>query len=144
LRGCCSGSATWFWGVPDYEARADLWPLNPNGDLLSIVLIETGEGLKNIDEIASVPGIGVIFAGVLGDLPRSLGVTQDAPEMQGANETILRACQKHRVVCGAPVNAKNIQQRIKEGWRYIDVGGASGGLTAAAADAVRAGRAVKP
>jgi 4-hydroxy-2-oxoheptanedioate aldolase len=142
MRGCCSASATWFWGVDDYEEHADLWPLNPRGDLLSILLIETGEGLKNIDEIAAVPGVGIIFAGVLGDMPRSLGVTADAPEMQGANDTILRACQKHKVVCGAPVNPKNIQQRIKEGWRYLDVGGASGGLPPTADAAVRAGRAV--
>lgn len=27
------------------------------GDLLAILLIETGEGLKNIDDIASVPGV---------------------------------------------------------------------------------------
>lgn len=143
IRGCCSGTAPWFWGVSNYEEHADLWPLNPAGDLLAILLIETGEGLKNIDEIASVPGVGVIFAGVLGDMPRSLGVTQDAPEMKDAADTILRACQTHKVVCGFPVNAGNIQQRIKEGWRYIDAGGASGGLTAGSGAAVRAGRAVK-
>ena len=143
IRGCCSGSSTWFWGVPDYDEHADLWPLNPAGDLLAILLIETGEGLKNIDEIASVPGVGVIFAGVLGDMPKSLGVTPDAPEMKGAAETILKACQKHKVVCGYPVNAGNIQQAIKDGWRYIDAGAASGGLTAASGAAVRAGRAVK-
>ena len=34
-------------------------PLNPNGDLLVNVMIETREAVKNIDEIASVPGVGV-------------------------------------------------------------------------------------
>lgn len=140
IRGCCSQTAPWFWGVSDYTDRADLWPLDPNGDLLSILLIETGEGLKNIDEIASVPGVGVIFAGVLGDMPRSLGVTEDAPEMKGAADTILAACKKHKVVCGYPVRPDNIEQKMKEGWRYLDVGGASGGLPADVAATVRIGR----
>ena len=45
-----------------YQRRADLWPLNPNGDLLCVFLIETPEGVKNINEIASVPGVGIIHA----------------------------------------------------------------------------------
>lgn len=143
MRGCCSATAPWFWGVADYTERADLWPLNPNGDLLAILLIETGEGLKNIDEIAAVPGVGVIFAGVLGDMPRSLGVTEDAPEMKGAADTILAACKRHNVVCGFPVRPDNIQQKMKEGWRYLDVGGASGGLPADIVETVRMGRGAK-
>ncbi len=140
IRGCCSQAAPWFWGVPDYTDRADLWPLNPDGDLVSILLIETGEGLKNIDAIAALPGVGIIFAGVLGDMPRSLGVTEDAPEMKGAADTILAACKKHNVVCGFPVRPDNIEQKMKEGWRYLDVGGASGGLTTDVAAAIRVGR----
>ncbi len=31
---------------------ADVWPLNPEGDLLAIPMIETAERLKNVDEIA--------------------------------------------------------------------------------------------
>jgi hypothetical protein len=32
--------------------------LNPDGDLLAIMMIETADGLKNADAIASVPGVG--------------------------------------------------------------------------------------
>lgn len=144
LRGFGNGNALWFWGVSseEYERRADLWPLNPQGDLLAIILIESADGLKNVEEIAAVPGVGVLFVGSNGDLPRSLGVRADSPEMVAAHQRILKACVAHNVVCGAPVGAQNIQQRIKEGWRYLDVGNASGGLTAAADAAVRAGRAL--
>src|SRR4029077_548705 len=49
LRGYAPGVAVWWWGVSaaEYERRADLWPLNPDGNLLAIMMIETTEGLKN-------------------------------------------------------------------------------------------------
>jgi 4-hydroxy-2-oxoheptanedioate aldolase len=70
LRGYAPGIAVWWWGVSaaEYERRADLWPLNPDGDLLAIMMIETTEGLKNADAIAAVPGVGAIFVGAGGDL----------------------------------------------------------------------------
>ena len=76
LRGYAPGTALWWWGISDaeYERRADLWPLNPDGDLLAIMMIETAEGLKNADEIAAMPGVGAIFVGAGGDLHQYLGV----------------------------------------------------------------------
>ena len=66
-------SATWVWGLSaaGYERHADVWPLNPDGDLLVVAMIESAEGLKTLDDIASVPGVGVPFLGVDADLSRS-------------------------------------------------------------------------
>ena len=43
-----------FWGIGRAECRrrADLWPLNPQGDLLFWAMIETREGVENADAIA--------------------------------------------------------------------------------------------
>ena len=51
MRGFAPGGALWNWGISggEYQRRADLWPLNPNGDLLANLMIETREGVKNID-----------------------------------------------------------------------------------------------
>src|SRR5579872_1533953 len=70
LRGYAPGNAVWWWGIPEaeYERRADVWPLNPDGDLLAIMMIETADGLKNADRIAAVPGVGAIFLGTGSDL----------------------------------------------------------------------------
>ncbi len=59
LRGYSPGNAVFAWGISgaEYERRADVWPLNPEGDLLAIPMIETAEGLRNANEIASVPGL---------------------------------------------------------------------------------------
>lgn len=56
-------------------------------------------------------------------------------------QKILKARLSHHVPCGINVDASDIQKRIKEGWRYVEIGGASGGLTSATAAALGAGRA---
>jgi 4-hydroxy-2-oxoheptanedioate aldolase len=144
LRGMGAGNATWFWGVDtaEYTRRADIWPLNPDGDLVAVIMIESAEGVRNIDEIAAVPGVGAIFVGNVGDLPASLGVPANAPEVETALQTVLVACKKHNVVCGAIVNEDNIASRIKEGWRYLDIGRAGGGLARGPDAALKAGRAL--
>jgi 4-hydroxy-2-oxoheptanedioate aldolase len=122
LRGYAPGAAVWWWGVPtaEYERRADLWPLNPDGDLLAIMMIETSEGLKNADAIAAVPGVGAIFVGAGGDLHQWLGVETDSPELEQAFQTILKACLAHNVACGiTALNGRDIARRLAEGWKMI-------------------------
>jgi len=125
LRGYAPGNATFAWGVSaaEYEKHADVWPLNPEGDLLAIPMIETAEGLKNVNEIAAVPGVGAIFIGAGGDLHQYLGVAQDSPEVEQARQTILAACKAHNVACGITALVKaDVERRLKEGWKMIRTG----------------------
>ena len=125
LRGYAPGNATFAWGVSaaEYERHADVWPLNPEGDLLAIPMIETLEGLKNVDEIAAVPGVGAIFIGAGGDLHQYLGVPQDSHEVEQARQTILAACKAHNVACGITALTKaDVDKRLKEGWKMIRTG----------------------
>ena len=128
LRGYAPGMAVWWWGVSaeEYERRADLWPLNPDGDLLAIMMIETTEGLKNADAIAAVPGVGAIFVGAGGDLHQYLGVEANAPEVEQAFQAILRACLAHNVACGiTALSGQAIARRLAEGWKMIRTNEAS-------------------
>ena len=61
--GSGPGNATWLWGLTteEHERHADLWPLNPEGDLLATMMIESVEGLANVDQIAATPGVGSLF-----------------------------------------------------------------------------------
>jgi 4-hydroxy-2-oxoheptanedioate aldolase len=125
LRGYAPGNASFAWGISaaEYERRADVWPLNPEGDLLAIPMIETAEGLKNVDEIASVPGVGAIFIGAAGDLHQYLGVPQNSPEVEQARQTILAACKAHNVACGITAIPKSeVEKRLGEGWKMIRTG----------------------
>src|ERR1700732_2568747 len=125
LRGYAPGNAIFAWGVSaaEYERRADVWPLNPEGDLLAIPMIETAEGLKNVNEIAAGPGVGAIFIGAGGDLHQYLGVPQDSAEVEQARQTILAACKAHNVACGITALTKaDVDKRLKEGWKIIRTG----------------------
>ena len=132
IRGT-AGNAPWFWGISgaEYRQRADLWPLNPQGDLLFWPMIETVEGVNNADAIAQVPGVGGFYLGAGGDLSNSLGVPDAThPDVDAAMSKILSVCQTRNIPCGGTVNAANAAAKMQQGYRIINFGGANGGLSA--------------
>ena len=137
-RGSGSSNAAWFWGLSTgYAQRADTWPVDPQGELLLLLQIETIEGVRNVDDILSVPGIGVIFIGP-SDLSYSLGVPSGSPEHEAAIQTVLAACLASNVPCAITTNANTVESRLREGFRVVTVGG--GGLEAGADAALKIGR----
>ena len=46
-----------MWGMTpaDYKAKADLWPLNPKGELYNFTIVESKAGLAKVREIAATP-----------------------------------------------------------------------------------------
>ena len=139
LRGRNPSNAMWYWGVRDYHARADVWPLDPQGELLAMMFIESRAGVENIEEIITVPGLGGIFIGP-SDLSTSMGYTSPAaPEVEQAIQTVLGACLEHDVPCAITTGQGSVQQRIDQGFRFVTVG-ADGGLNTGASNALRLGR----
>lgn len=134
IRGWSPANAAWAWGVSsdEYLRHADLWPLNPDGDLLAVMMIESAESLSNVDAIASTPGVGALFPGAGGDLSRSLGVPLGSPELEDAFGRILAACRRHRVACAiSATSGADVARRVRDGWQIIRT-------TVAGADAGRA------
>ncbi len=120
-----------FWATPaNCRAHADLWPLNPDGDLIFWPMIETMEGVKNADAIAQVPGVSGFYLGASGDLSSDLGVDSTDPSVEAAMEKILSVCQARNIPSGGTVSAENVAAKMKQGYRIINFGGANGGLTA--------------
>lgn len=139
LRGRNPSNAVWYWGIRDYHARADVWPLDPRGELLAVLFIESPEGVANIEEIITVPGVGGIFIGP-SDLSTSMGYASPAAvEVEQAIQTVLSACLTHDVPCAITTGAGSVQQRIEQGFRFVTVG-LDGGLSRSASDALRLGR----
>ena len=121
-RGAGAANANWIWGISgeEYDRHADLWPLNPEGDLLAIVMIESVEGLQNLNAIASTPGVGALFVGAANDLTRSMGVRPGSPEVEAGLQKILGACKAQNIACAITANtASDVVKRVKEGWRII-------------------------
>ena len=109
-------NAAAYWGltVDQYTQKADVWPINRNGELIISVIIESREGLAKAREIAAEPGVGQIFAGygTLGGV-----FSGDPAGREAAVATILSACKEFKIPCGFPVfNSAEMEQRTKEGW----------------------------
>jgi 4-hydroxy-2-oxoheptanedioate aldolase len=125
-RGWAPQRAAKYWGIStaEYLKRADVWPLNPNGELFAMLMIESAEGVKHINEILEVPGIGAIFLGP-SDLGVSLGVGPAAPlpppEDEAAIQTVLKACLAKKVYCAYPVlgGDSELKKRLAEGFKII-------------------------
>ena len=129
-RGTLGGQ--WFWGVSgeDYRNRVDLWPLNPQGDIIFWPMIETQLGVKNADAIAQVPGVSGFFLGGAGDLTSSYGVRSNQdPDVQGALQRILEVCKRRNIACGRSVSADDAAKYIRDGYKIINLGAADGGLS---------------
>lgn len=139
LRGRNPSNAAWYWGISDYHARADVWPLDPQGELLAMMFIESALGVANIEEIITVPGLGGIFIGP-SDLSTSMGYSSPAaPEVEAAIQTVLAACLEYDVPCAITTNSRTVEERINQGFRFVTVG-TDGGLSAGARSALDLGR----
>jgi 4-hydroxy-2-oxoheptanedioate aldolase len=113
------------WGISpeEYLERCDPWPLNPEGELMLGVKIESPEGVANCEEILAVPGLGFAELGP-GDLGLALGyraVPRDPypPEMREARERVFAACRKNRVAFLETATPENIVAKLDEGVRVI-------------------------
>jgi 4-hydroxy-2-oxoheptanedioate aldolase len=123
-RGDAPAAAARYWGLTqqEYYARADVWPLNPQGEILVAIMCEEARAIQNLpDMLKQVPGIGVVIIGE-GDLSQDLGFPRqyDHPTVTAAIDEILAICKQHGVACGHPhVDAKNIEQLLEKGFRYL-------------------------
>jgi 4-hydroxy-2-oxoheptanedioate aldolase len=124
IRGDGPTTAARYWGLTqqEYYTRADVWPLNPKGEVLVIIQIEDTAGVKNLgDMLKQVPGIGAVLIGE-GDLSQELGYPRqyEHPVVLEHMAQIVATCKEHNVVVGHPhVDAKNCERIMKEGYRFL-------------------------
>jgi 4-hydroxy-2-oxoheptanedioate aldolase len=124
LRGDGPHAAIRYWGVPqaEYYAKADVWPLNPDGEILVALMIEDQQGIANLPDILDqVPGIGLIIIGE-GDMSQELGIPRqyEHPRMLECKRRILDICTERGVAVGHPhVTADNVKQVIEDGYRFL-------------------------
>ena len=114
-----------IWGISaeEYLERCDPSPLNPKGELMLGVKLESPEGIACCEEILAVPGL--VFAELgPGDLGLALGyrtVPRDPypPEMREARECVFAACRKNRAAFLETAAPENIVAKLDEGVRVI-------------------------
>lgn len=124
IRGDAPVRAARYWGLSqqEYYARADVWPLAPQGEILAIIQCEEMRAIENLPRILDeVQGIGVVLIGE-GDLSQELGHPREYehPVVARAIDRILAICQDHHVPCGHPhPDARNIERLISSGYRFL-------------------------
>ena len=123
IRGDGPAGATRYWGISqqEYYSRADVWPLDPSGEILPILQCETIEGVNNLPAILdAVPKPGLILISE-SDLSVSLGQKgQPGPLVDEAVQRARAVCQERSVPYGSPqVDMSNVDQRIDEGFSFL-------------------------
>jgi 4-hydroxy-2-oxoheptanedioate aldolase len=123
-RGHAPGQALRYWGLsqPEYFDKADVWPLDPQGEILPLLQCETIEAVENLprilDAVNNKPGLILISES---DLSVSMGYKSVyTPEVAEAVQRATRICRERGVPFGSPqANAGNIEQRIKDGFQFL-------------------------
>ena len=124
VRGDGPTAAARYWGLTqqEYYAKADVWPLAPDGEIFVIVMMEDTKGIENLPDILkNVPGIGAILIGE-GDLSQELGFPRqyEHPAVLEAMAQVVATCKEHNVAVGHPhVNAGNVERVLEEGYTFL-------------------------
>lgn len=96
-----------------------------NDEVLLIAQIETAKGLKNLDEIAVIPEIDVLWIGLY-DLANSLGLPgqMQHPDIQAAIDRVLAACRTNGKVPAVLVTSvEEGRAQLQRGFRLVAFGG---------------------
>jgi 4-hydroxy-2-oxoheptanedioate aldolase len=108
-----------IYGGADYQAKA-------NGEMLTFAMVETAQGLANVEAIVATPGLDGVYIGP-SDLSLALGgppgQDSDAPGLMAAFDRILAACKAAGVRVGVHTNSVAYSQKmIARGFDLVTVG----------------------
>ena len=117
--GQSMAAAIWGVSAQEYVQKADVWPLNPEGEIMLGLKIENRRALANAEASAAVPGIAFAEWGP-GDMGMSLGHpdAHDPPypaEMSAARAKVKGACDASNVYFLNGVRPHDVVERIDEG-----------------------------
>ena len=107
------------------QVRREMSHDEANQDVVCIVMIETSEGLANVDEIAAVPGVDVLMIGA-SDLALSLGREQGVmgmhPDALDDVSRVVGAAKRHGKVAGTlGFSVEHVQALLERGARWVGV-----------------------
>ena len=93
-----------------------------NRERFVMVQIEDPEPLDELDEIAAVPGIDLLFFGP-GDFSHGLGIPgqYDAQEVTDARRAVAAAAKRHGKFAGTVASPETVRDRQKEGFQFLNV-----------------------
>lgn len=113
--------AAQIWGISpsEYLQKADVWPLNPAGELLLGLKIENLRAVQNAEQSLSVPGIAFAEWGP-GDIGMALGYPERhdppyPPEMLAIRDRVKNGCKANKLAFLNQVSKDDVTLMIDEG-----------------------------
>lgn len=111
-----------------YVGDSDAFVKQANEETFLVVQIETLQAVRNVDEIASVPGVDGLFIGP-GDLGLRMKLDPSEGTLESAYERVASACKRHGKAWGAPAGTPEIlKQRQNQGGQLLNHGGEFGAV----------------
>jgi 4-hydroxy-2-oxoheptanedioate aldolase len=101
-----------------------------NTNVIVALQVETADCIKNIDEIAAVPGVDILFLGQ-NDLCMSMGLYEKyefphmytSPELAAATEKLIAAARKNNVILGLFLfGTSRVGEFLDKGFSFISIG----------------------
>jgi 4-hydroxy-2-oxoheptanedioate aldolase len=101
-----------------------------NSNVIVALQVETADCIKNIDEIAAVPGVDLLFLGQ-NDLCMSMGLYEKyefphmytSPEIGAATEKLIAAARKNNVILGLFLfGTSRVGEFLDKGFPFISIG----------------------
>ncbi len=101
-----------------------------NENTIVALQVETADCIKNIDEIAAVPGVDILFLGQ-NDLCMSMGLYEKyefphmytSPELQEATDKLRAAAKRNNVILGLVLfGTARVGEFLEKGFPFISVG----------------------
>src|SRR5437660_11632685 len=126
VHGAATAARIWGLSADEYLDKADVWPLNPHGELLLGLKLEDKYALSSAEENVKVPGIAFAEWGPA-DMALSLGAPRGGQGpmpavLQQARARVLAATKAGHILFLNSMTPDNVVDMIKEG---VMIGAAS-------------------
>ena len=132
---CCryptSGTRSVYFPQRSMNAKGLLgYAGGANDNVIVALQVETASCIKNIDEIAAVPGIDLLFLGQ-NDLCMSMGLYEKyefpqmytSPELNDATEKLKAAARKNNVILGVFLfGTARVGEFLQKGFPFVSIG----------------------
>ena len=103
---------------------------NSNKNVIVALQVETAACIENIEEIAAIPGVDMLFLGQ-NDLCMSMGLYEKyefphmytSPELGEATQKLVAHAQKNNVILGIFLfGTSRVAEFLEKGFRFISIG----------------------
>lgn len=117
-------------------AKANIWsPKNPKGTQLAMLMLEDPKAIAQRKEIADLPNLSILACGI-GSLSQALGGgAEGRAGAEKGTQDVLVETKRVKIANMLTANAKDVEQRVKEGFMALLMQGPQGD------EAIKIGRA---